>query len=344
MRPFFDAHLDLAYLELNGRDMSAPLADAKGEPQPPAVTLRSLQDGQVRWAFTTIYSAPSPSVEEPNRPLGPDPSEGPGGYEAGDRDAARSQAVRQLEIYRRWEDEGLIQIVRSLSDLDQPQAPLQAILLMEGADPIRSPEDVTWWHRQGLRVVGLSWWRGTTYAGGNGNHYHLTDEGKEMVSSLDEAGMIHDLSHLSDESAEDLISLAKNPIVASHSNSRTLMDGKNHRHLSDELIGEIGRAGGVIGVNLASKFLTMQPRPATLAETLDHVERIAESAGGKDRVGLGSDMDGGFGADELPDGINEPAGLQLLLDGLEARGWTPDELDGFAHSNWLRLIRDHWSA
>lgn len=345
MTSFFDAHLDLAYLHLNGREMTAALSEAQGKPQPAAVTLQSLAEGNVKWAFATIYTAPSATITEPDRPPGPDPSDGPAGYPAGDHQAAHERGVAQLDIYRRWEDEGHISIVRSrqgLVDTPTDGSPIQIILLMEGADPIRDVGEVAWWHDQGLRAVGLSWWRGTTYAGGNGHHYPLTPEGKEMVAALDDVGIIHDLSHLSDDAAAELLGIARGPVIASHSNARALMDGKNHRHLSDDLIKEISSRDGVIGLNLASKFLTTQDRPATIQETLGHVDHIADVAAGRSRVGLGSDMDGGFGADKLPDGIDQPSDLQRLVEGLAERGWTTDELEGFASRNWLTLLRRTW--
>ena len=49
-------------------------------------------------------------------------------------------------------------------------------------------------------------------------------------------------------------------------------------------------------------------------------------------------MDGGFGADDLVAGIRRPADLSKLTDGLRARGWSNDEIDGFARTNWLRFF------
>lgn len=322
---WLDAHLDLAYLAMAGRDMNVSPEEAVGHPQPAAVTLRSLAEGNVRWALGTIYTG-----------LG---SQGPGSYQSSaDTEAIRGAALPQLDAYRRWEEQGSIRIVRTKRDLEK-EAPLRVILLMEGADPIQAPEDAQWWFDKGVRAVGMAWANGTRYAGGNGKPGPLTGLGRELALALDELGMIHDLTHLSDDAALALLDLTNGPAVASHSNCRTLVDATNQRHLSDALIGAIGERGGIVGLNLCSRFLTSDPRRATIDETVAHVLHVAAVMGRRDGAGLGSDMDGGFGADLLPDGINRPADLGVLAESLASSGWSDGEVQGFASSNWLTLLK-----
>ena len=314
-----DAHLDLAWLAVRGWDLAAAPPDGF------AISLESLRDGNVRWVFGTVFTGPGFDRE--------------GGYPRGDIEAAREQALMQLEVYPRLEDAGLIRIVRTKADLDADVG-LRVVLLMEGADPIRDPSDVAWWYAQGVRAVGLSWWSGTRFAGGNGVHGPLTAPGREMVAALDEAGIVHDLSHLADESAHELLELARGPVIASHSNARALMDGEDQRHLSDELIRAIGDRDGVIGLNLFNRFLVGGERRATVDEAIAHVEHVASVGGRRSIVGLGSDADGGFGTEGLPEGIGGPSDYSVLSDALSARGWSSDEVRGFANENWLRVLRE----
>ena len=88
----------------------------------------------------------------------------------------------QLNWYRQQVEAGLLNFVKSKRDLPSPRdetaaGPLAAIMLMEGADAVRSPADVPEWFEYGLRIVGLAW-RRTRSAGGTGEPGPLTDEGR----------------------------------------------------------------------------------------------------------------------------------------------------------------------
>ncbi len=244
--------------------------------------------------------------------------------------------MRQMEFYEQLEREGEISIIRGKAEVEVGLSP-RALILMEGADPIRSPDEVADWHARGLRMLGLSWASGSRYAGGNGDGGPLTAIGREMIDALDAHGVIHDASHLSDAAFESVLSCARGRIVASHSNCRALLE-PTQRHLHDDQIRAIAERGGVIGLNLYGKFLA-NGRRATLDDCLNHVEHVASVAGRRDVVGLGSDMDGGFQPCDLPEGLDHPAKLGALADGLGSRGWSAAEIEGFASGNWLRVLR-----
>jgi membrane dipeptidase len=348
----FDAHLDLACLAENGRDMSRGLGDCGG-PADPAVTFPTLREGRVRACLVTVFVEPD----------GDDAVR----YAAGDAESAHAAGLRQIEWYRRWCDEGFMSFglpagrMRASDDgaswkqTGDIGVALQAGILVEGADPIRSPDELAWWVERGVVAVGLSWARPSRYSGGNSTpEAGLTDLGRAMIDAIDSAGVVHDLSHLSDRAMDELLSRASGRVIASHSNCRALMDGENQRHLRDESIREIARRGGVIGINLFGKFL-VPPRNAsdgagaaffasvpaartsTIADVVAHVERICELVGHRRAVGLGTDMDGGFGASSLPEKIRTPRDLKKILDALAARGWTASDLRGFAWGNWARF-------
>ena len=57
-------------------------------------------------------------------------------------------------------------------------------------------------------------------------------------------GMIIDVSHLNDEGFWDVMEIAKKPIIASHSNCRSL--ASSMRNLTDEQIKAIASINGVI--------------------------------------------------------------------------------------------------
>jgi membrane dipeptidase len=67
-----------------------------------------------------------------------------------------------------------------------------------------------------------------------------------------------------------------------------------------------------------------------------HVARIA----GANRVGLGSDLDGGFGRESLPVELQSPVDYARLLDALDAAGFAAlgGTRAGFAHANLMRVL------
>ena len=334
--PIFDGHLDLAYLAEIGRDMHAELGQCRGTLLPAAATLPSLRDGNVRACLGTIFT----EMSEEDSPAGLQLGGFQHTYPPGDVEAAHRAGLRQLKLYQAWRDAGVIDLLPTVGD-----APLALGILMEGADPIRNADEVAWWAEQGVIAIGLAWAMGSRYAGGNSQKSGLTAEGCDMVRAIDDAGVIHDLSHLSDKSMDELLGRATGKVIASHSNARALLGGENQRHLRDESIAEIARRDGVIGVNLYAPFLDpkfdkSKKRPS-LKVALDHVLHIAGIAG-KDKVCLGTDMDGGFDATCLPEGVNEPSDLHKLLDMLRSEGWSEAEVAGFAGGNWARVLGIKW--
>lgn len=343
---FFDAHLDLAMLAEHGRDMHASIDDCRGRYQPAAVTLPTLAEGRVTTTLGTIFT-------EGVDPKSQDAESGPNTYPFGDALAAWKAGQRQVLLYRAWRDAGVIAMMpRRGEPVPDTDAPLRLGVLMECADPIETPGQLDEWVEQGVVAVGMAWWHQGRYAAGNGTdpkdtNAGLTPIGRELATRMDELNVVHDLSHLSQRAVDDLLAHTDKPVMASHSNSRVRLDGEDNpqwqRHLSDETIKEIARRGGMIGLNLVRNFIATgldpndpKDRPS-VAQAVDHVEHVCALVGSKQHVGLGSDMDGGITADDLPLGINTPSDLTLLTDELSARGWSDDEVRGFAHANWDRF-------
>jgi membrane dipeptidase len=325
-RAWFDAHLDLACLAVLGRDMHAPLDRCGGPWQPAAVSLASMR-GVVTHCLGTIFTEAGGTDEV--------------GYPAGDAEAAHSAGLTQLLVYEKWWREGQAQQAGGASTSDAPTI----AMLMEGADPIREPIELEWWADEGVVAVGLAWARGTRYAGGNTQAHGLTDLGRALIPEMDRLGLVHDLSHLSDVGAREVLELATGQVMASHSNCRAIVepgagDGEAQRHLSDDMIRAIVGRGGMIGLNLFDRFLVPareQPRRATIADCVRHIEHVCELAGDRHHVGLGSDLDGGLTADQIPVEVRSHADLEALLSALRDRGWSDGDLAGMAWGNWARF-------
>jgi len=345
MTHIFDAHLDLAYLDVNRRDLTLPLnrldAATEGPHPPAAVTLPELRAAGVKWALGTVFTE--------------DGAEGPEGYETLDVEAAHEAGAMQINVYRRWAEEGHIEIATHGRFDPEPtdHTPLQVGILIENADPIRTPDELDWWVAQGVVAIGLCWARQSRYAAGNACEpgIGLTPLGIEMLEAMHATAVVLDLSHLSQQATEEALERTTGPVIASHSNCRALLGGENaknwQRHLSDQSIKEIAQRGGVIGLNLAKWFLRPSvtdegPLP-TVEDAIAHIEHICQLTGSKQHAALGTDMDGGFHAKQLCEGIEKPTDLHRLFDALRERGWSGAELEGLASGNWLKFWK-RWNA
>jgi membrane dipeptidase len=320
-----DAHLDLSYNALRGRRVLRPAAEqAPDEEGIPTVGLPDLVAGGVGLICATLFTAPG--------------VDGKPGYRTPQE--AHDDAVAQLDWYRsHWDGSPYRQVTGRAQLAGSVDRTPGYIVLMEGADPIRTPDDLRLFYDRGVRIVGMAWKR-TRYAGGTGAPGPLTAEGVALAHSMDGLGMIHDASHLAEESFWQLMDLAAGPVIASHSNCRAIVP--TDRQLSDDMIRAIVSRGGVIGINFYDKFL-LPPveygkRRATLADVVTHVEHICDLAGNATCVGLGTDMDGGLGREQIPEEIRTSADLPRVGDALSAAGFGDEDVARIKGLNWLHFF------
>ncbi len=162
----------------------------------------------------------------------------------------------------------------------------------------------------GFRMSTLTWNEKNPLAGSCMTGGGLTDQGREFVKEAQRIGMIVDVSHLSDEAFWDIMKITEKPIVASHSNSRSVCNVS--RNITDDMFREICRIGGVVGFNHCAEFVGENP---TLDTVCDHILHFLEMDPDCKHIALGGDLDG---CDHLPggfDGIQSyPAMAQKLLD------------------------------
>jgi membrane dipeptidase len=336
-----DAHLDLAYNALRGRNILLPAAEQTPDDEGiPTVGFPDLSAGGVGLICATIFC-------QPDSPRSP-------GYKTAEE--AHVMAWQQMQWYQRQVEAGVMEFVTSGVGIPHTSAQthgrdahatetLKAILLLEGADALRTPDDVTPWFDAGLRIVGLAWKR-TRFAGGTAAPGPLTTEGVTLVKALDAVGIIHDASHLAEESFWQLLEQSSGPVIASHSNCRAFVP--TDRQLSDEMIKALVARGGVIGMNFYDKFLlppdAYGKRRATLADLLRHIRHICDLAGSANHVAIGTDMDGGLGREQIPQEITTSADLPKIADALSAAGFNDEDVRNVMAGNWLRFFREHLPA
>ncbi len=343
--PIVDSHLDLAEnVTLFGRDLTQSAAEIrrleKRTKRQATVSLPDLERGGIAVAFATVtagFLAEDVGADfEPRSAI----------YHTGEE--AEAQALSQIALYEAWDKQGRIRLLKSANDLEhhlqlwqQDQKP-GLVLLMEGADPIIQVRDLSKWWRHGLRMIGLTF-GDTRYGkgvGGGSSKFKqggLTSAGRALLEYMAELGFSWDISHLTEDGVWQGLETHIAHVCASHANARTLT--ATDRHLSDPVIRAIAEREGVIGLVLYNGFL--EPRwkedqsiPVTLREHLRRQAAYVAGITGWNHVGIGSDLDGGFGLEECPEEIETVADLHKVGSAV------PEEAQAMVlGGNWLNFLR-----
>jgi membrane dipeptidase len=260
----------------------------------------------------------------------------------------------QVDYYQRVVDETeKIRFIKTKSDLDAVLATWEAnadpakqqqgwVMLMENADPIVEPQQFEEWYERGVRLVGPAW-EATRYCGGTGEPGPLTDLGRELLDVMGSFHALLDLSHMAELSFLEAVDRYEGYVIASHSNPRAFVN--TDRHLSDQMIRRLAERDGVMGIVLYNRFLKQgwqKPdgkEAVPFSIVLDAVDYVCQLTGSAAHVGIGSDFDGGFGAESTPEGIDTVADLWTFGDRLRGRGYSDDDIEAILGGNMLRKLR-----
>ena len=159
----------------------------------------------------------------------------------------------------------------------------------------------------------------------------LTDQGREYVKEAQRLGMLIDVSHISDEAFWDIVEMTSGPVVATHSNSRSLCSV--NRNLSDDMFRAICSTNGVVGINLYPDFLGNN---ATIDTACDHIFHFLEIDQDGKHISLGGDLDG---IGSLPDGFCGVQDYNKLSDRLLQRGIPEKMVFDIFWNNALEVMK-----
>ena len=273
---------------------------------------------------------------------------------------AWAQTQGQLAWYRAMEEDGhLLQITDAESlnqqaaiwtDCPPEDAPIGYILSLEGADSIITPQRLERSYLQGLRAVGLSHYGPGTYAQGTAHTGGLGARGGELLKEMDRLGMILDATHLCDDSFWEAMDIFEGPVWASHNNCRALVP--NDRQFSDDQIKCLIERGAVIGGALDAWMMvpdwqrgktTPEESGVKLEHMIDHMDHICQLAGNADHIGIGTDLDGGYGREQSPGDLDTIADLGRLPSKLTQRGYNESDITGVMHGNFVGFLNNAWA-
>lgn len=272
-----------------------------------------------------------------------------------------------------------IELALSASDVERiaKTGKIAAVLTIESGHAIADNLAVLRiYHRLGVRSMTLTHFRNTNWADSStdrSEHNGLTDFGREVVREMNRIGMMVDISHVSDKTFYDTLTVTSKPVIASHSSCRALTDVP--RNMTDDMIKALAKNGGVIGINFGAGFLsqkeveaarrnfaaraavdpgltgraldefatkdyldtysTMKPNLATIRDAVAHIDHVVKLVG-VDHVGIGSDWDG---ISSVPAGLEDVAKMPLLTAALLDRGYSEQDAKKILSGNFLRVMR-----
>ncbi len=203
----------------------------------------------------------------------------------------------------------------------------------------------------------------------------LSPFGREVVKEMNRVGIMVDISHVSDSTFYQVVRMTDVPVIASHSSSRHFVPGFE-RNMSDDMIKQLAKNGGVICINFGSTFLSLESREKfdrmeedlinyksqmklidsdsayqayarqyvidnelfeDVEKVVDHIDRVVELAG-IDYVGFGSDFDGV--GDSLPIGLKDASMFPNVIYEMLKRGYSEEDIEKVCYKNVFRV----WNA
>jgi membrane dipeptidase len=271
-----------------------------------------------------------------------------------------------------------IQLAVSAEDIERitKTGKIAAILSLEGGHQIDDDLAVLrTYQRLGIRCMTLTHFKNNNWADSSTDkpqHNGLTPFGKQVVREMNRIGMIVDISHVSDKTFYDAISVSTKPVLATHSSCRVLTEVP--RDMTDDMLRALARNGGVAGINFYPGFInnkdaaagarsiaqisspeptetgaaldaiakkahfeesTMKPAFATIDDVVAHIDHAVKIAG-IDHVGIGSDFDG---IDSVPKGLEDISKMPRLAAALKQKGYSDADIQKIWGGNVLRVIR-----
>ncbi|MCB0588584.1 MAG: dipeptidase [Phaeodactylibacter sp.] len=252
---------------------------------------------------------------------------------------------------------------------------------MENGAPIEGDlRNVAYFHERGIRYITLTHSKDNHICDSSYDTTHtwngLSPFGREAVLEMNKVGIMVDVSHVSDSTFWQVMSITKAPCIASHSSCRKFTPGFE-RNMNDDMIRRLAENGGVIQINFGTDFLngTMSKQNDEMREELnallknegmehsdpdaqpiieqfakdhpklyadvqtvaDHIDHVVQLAG-TDHVGFGSDFDGV--GDSLPTGLKDVSQYPNLICELLRRGYSDEDIEKMCYKNVWRVWKE----
>jgi len=261
----------------------------------------------------------------------------------------RSELDKHLELWKNGPNEDDLRDVAVDSRTPQKKRPIGYILSLEGADSMVTLKHLERSYADGLRALGPAHYGPGRYAHGTDAGGPLTPIGRDLLKEMQRLGIILDVTHLCDETFWEALDLYEGPLWASHQNCRALAPW--NRQFADDQIKAVAERGGVLGmafdaIMMIPGWVHKKSKPAEfqlkIERICDHIDHICQLTGSAKHIGIGTDLDGGYGKEQTPMDMDSIADLQTIPGLLRTRGYAEQDIDGIMWRNFVEFLRRVW--
>jgi membrane dipeptidase len=231
-------------------------------------------------------------------------------------------------------------------------------LHLEGTECLeRDPAAVELFYAAGIRHAILAFNRNNSAAGGCADlgNVGLSRLGQRYLDAMSSAGMLLDLSHMSERSTLEAMEYLGRPCVFTHSNAYALHS--HYRNVTDEQAKACAATGGLIGISGSSAYIG--PRWDLVDGVFAHIDYLVALVG-VEHVGLGTDYVVDADAltrifaerpDEWPTGTTgsydklaylPPEAIEPLIERMAKAGYGNPAIDAILGGNYVRVARAVW--
>jgi len=254
-------------------------------------------------------------------------------------DAPFERVVSLIENFKKELKSSETDVVTEWNQLKQNIAcgKNSAILSIEGGEALGGKiENLQYFYDLGIRFLTITWNNRNQL--GTSSHTScqntpLTEFGKSVIREMNKLKMTPDVSHLSEAGFWSVMEESKMPVVATHSNSKTICN--HNRNLTDEQFISIKKSGGLVGLCFVPYFLENEGEKANVKSIIKHVEHFM-SLGGEDVVALGGDFDG---ISTLPDGITGIESVDKIAEELAKINYSESLIKKIMGENVLNHLK-----
>jgi len=154
----------------------------------------------------------------------------------------------------------------------------------------------------------------------------LTDFGKRIIHEMEKKEIIIDLAHASPKLIDQILRIAKRPVIVSHTGVKGTFDSP--RNLSDAALRSIAKNGGLVGIGFWEEAVG-SIHPASIAAAIRYTSDLI----GIDHVALGSDFDGAVATSF------DASNIILLTEALIQEHFSDKEIKKIMGGNQIEFLK-----